>query len=1395
MVWNKSRADTAIISDASITPLVRCNWGHLTSSYDKCTAAAAYIMRVLASTPTNVSHSVMEELTGLQYKSQHIAQIITAETILQHSLNNRSQLEAAVAAYQDSHRLVQYVDFDMSDETPMHVSRTGDLSIYKQSKNTSTALVELTGLSKQLLRSLPNLKSKSTEQPTKILQSNARFSMLVQNNATSEFCIIGGTTIHPLQHLERTTAECLVDARQARSKPGHQTSLFESKVRLSALDQAASNPRYISGLPNPNGTWKDMTFFCEDHGAFNIIGDMGKTFVDADISGITHWGLTFNHPLGRAYCTQIMRDIVNDWLVIMKGPPPLAARNHSKAILRIGLCGQSHQFETTLHMQFWPNGDPFIKRRIEVWLPVGTEANRTYIVEAVARSLNYICFSSNQPLIKRHRWYGIYPGFSAYVLLQELWGIGPELLKRFRKQVQNVSSARPKPSAPSDGTMVATDAAADVSQSSSPWADASERQRADHDDPEIHRCKATAWSDSEPGARCKIFRMAIEPMRQYQATKAHYTSKAQHKRCQIANVLATQGQGANLTEQIPFYAVISGKIEDTALGRLDLLMNCSELWDDLMSDSEKNLENAAQAFMMIARHGSQIKSKMQSRRRKQPMKTLLVDLKPELEGEIVNNSCEHMHTAWSLDHCNAHLGAVSAEERRIGYAKRLHICMEAETTVMELENLHASFRRKLKLGGVQTHKVTFADLAASFTCDRARSREGMHAWRDPTPANQPTAEDAAGANTAAGDVPSVQEYGDDRDYERGGGGGLWRCFVREESLGTSGVPDFRAIADKYRNHTSPADKDRLRPIAAEATKRHAAGENTTGSKTSSFGPTTREIDRALSKRKAEAMFQQMGAEAKNALALSEYDASGRPLQAALDAAHRHAQVHGGTFDSALKEGKFVLMNYSKMRNLRLKELEEVVRKWCAENCSKMLDKLVDQMPAFVNLIGDTVAVPPSVPGFLVFNYRPEIAQLAAASTRIYEQGKHFNLSSVFQERFKQRCSPFLHEDACKAYHIPDKTRDKPCLRHGKVLCKGDGLQLWSQRNALLKNMKETFKPKSALRAKLGSSQIVAKFTGKGEPITNPWAKKEAIAQGRRIDGTFQEVFFHVAHMAFNPYGPSWMEMHRKVDDPAFCKLVPGSVPVTAANFTLIDELDGIELLDRSLQWTVQWCYIATNQKRVTKFVPGNQHLMPLPMCPPSSFWPRPRGRPTGTTAASSVDDNDTDEDEEALALEDEGDPDDPDDLPAEELEDLDYMASDDESEEETHAATAALAKVTFHNGSSVSFYRDGRFEAVCRHCLHLPRGRCRLTRTCYGTGNDTCPAQGRPVGLLASWILSQEDFADREDHCDAFAVYSQSHEQRCFAREQLKMLPDAADLCRHERKRRDGEPEEPEDWA
>lgn len=92
--------------------------------------------------------------------------------------------------------------------------------------------------------------------------------------------------------------------------------------------------------------------------------------------------------------------------------------------------------------------------------------------------------------------------------------------------------------------------------------------------------------------------------------------------------------------------------------------------------------------------------------------------------------------------------------------------------------------------------------------------------------------------------------------------------------------------------------------------------------------------------------------------------------------------------------------------------------------------------------------------------------------------------------------------------------------------------------------------------------------------------------------------------------------------------------------------------------------------------------------------------------------------------------------------------------------------------------------------------RCRLTRTCVASEDN--PAQGRPLGLMAAWLLWEHvefEPADREEHGNIFSVLSLSAQSRRTARDKLKTMEFADSLFKHERERRLGEPEEPDGFA
>ena len=123
--------------------------------------------------------------------------------------------------------------------------------------------------------------------------------------------------------------------------------------------------------------------------------------------------------------------------------------------------------------------------------------------------------------------------------------------------------------------------------------------------------------------------------------------------------------------------------------------------------------------------------------------------------------------------------------------------------------------------------------------------------------------------------------------------------------------------------------------------------------------------------------------------------------------------------------------------------------------------------------------------------------------------------------------------------------------------------------------------------------------------------------------------------------------------------------------------------------------------------------------------------------------------------------------------------------------------VVFPNGSKISHYKDGRFEAVCwPHKDSQPK--CRLTRTSKtGDPNDPENAQGRPLGLLAAWLMECDalEISSRDQHCDPSSLLRLTPDVRNKAREVLMSLPGGAKLASFERPRKLGEPAEPRGWA
>jgi hypothetical protein len=123
-----------------------------------------------------------------------------------------------------------------------------------------------------------------------------------------------------------------------------------------------------------------------------------------------------------------------------------------------------------------------------------------------------------------------------------------------------------------------------------------------------------------------------------------------------------------------------------------------------------------------------------------------------------------------------------------------------------------------------------------------------------------------------------------------------------------------------------------------------------------------------------------------------------------------------------------------------------------------------------------------------------------------------------------------------------------------------------------------------------------------------------------------------------------------------------------------------------------------------------------------------------------------------------------------------------------HAAPApglrvGVESVCYFAFGTISAYRSGDLVATCGYPGHA---RCRITRTVQLQGSRTKSAKGRPLGLMAAWLLD-DAHQSQAAHCQAAKAKAYSFEQRRAARTALRNTPGSEPLFEKERGRHDTE--------
>ena len=1115
-----------------------------------------------------------ESVTGVDVRTFDKSNQVLAGMLLAHDRAERARAEQVVTRTLGV-EIFQYLDLGHQDETPMPIASKDSherLKVLEPSQ--SPALLDAASedaLQRNVFSIEPagvtGIRShRATRQRAKLLQSASEYSMLVRD-AEGRWLDIAGSTLTWIQQLDATTSEVLVAAARQRDAVSADANTFPSKIRAVCNDRAKQNPKCERCFlhERTGDGWKLLPFDCESHIVFGIRGEMLRIVDSSVISGSINFHLSVNENLNRYKLKKILRDIVAEWVVVEYGAPPPNSEKFRRHLLFLTVSNSTRKLEKYVSMGALPNGDWEIEGVIQVFLPMGVDVPKPRVVKLICDALDAVLTGSKLTVIDRNRWDGPEQALDQDGLLFGIHGIGYELWKRYRADVMprrrraNTAPGRggarargrgakaapkPHPAPPPDHDHA--DVPAPPQAQNPDECDKSPFERGSPEDTEWTRTKAGKWITTRPLPEVLITRQCCEPSRQYKVE--HFKileDKARKKQREKEAASAMNREPGNFEFTIgnlpkfPLYMMASGILEAKVFKMIDTLLNNAAMWDDLIFDKYKHMQHRALAFRLLIGEGATTEKELARRHRIQPFKSFRVDFLPQTATEIENDP-KCFFDEWSLDHYekSATEGGLTGDPAK---AKRRQIARHVLPSIYRLESLHASIRRGLKVCGVQTHQADFLNTNAKWVVDRARSRyrlEEPDLWKE-------LGFDDEGDDADSTRSLSSSESGSDDEAHGtggGGGGGPWRCFVRKMTLGQKKETDFKTLSELYKVCT-PQARAQLVVEGAAATAAHRAG---THSSTSSFGPKTRDVQRARNRHERKSLEDQVRADAATAMVPithSHSDMDSLSVDRALEVA-RHASLA-----EALQAGRRVELAERAVAREENERSRERLLAWYRDRGVQLVDHVQQMLPWAASTLTNFTPVPDS--SCQVVKFCPPAHRLTKVFSRVAHEATRTNHIRIVEADFLKKCDPILH-NSC-----PEITDPNPPPRQYRPSCRlcevcicpgGPGEDIWKLRNRYLAAQKQVFRRDGPLLPLLRDRRIVVRLQGFQDPITDPWEMRDASKRGTSHALFEKEFWLAIAHQSLTPYSPTFYTMTLRSTDTPDCEsaLEPGEVLLQVA---------------------------------------------------------------------------------------------------------------------------------------------------------------------------------------------------------------------------------------------------------
>lgn len=702
------------------------------------------VAKFLSATPLAIgSKRLRAESAGVSVDKLNALTLQVGTTVCLLDRWGRATMEKAIAMHLRPEQLLLYVDCVAYDETPMSMAIMEAQPSASAASSGSLAVQVVPAEQPQgmlsLRRGSPLAGLAGKQQGVqKIMQIVQDGGMLL--NINGHFVTLFTNTICSLTAMPSASAAAIKETQVRVSGVSRGATKFAKATRVACTDRYSANLSAEPAVVEERGApWSGLHVHCDIHKTARIYTKAFSAF-ENHIRGMIHTALALGTGTSLARFRKAVKEEIASRFVLKHGSPPVEAVQYKQAIMSVFLSGGKQVAVRRILLAQAPNGD-WRNHEIEYYVPlIQPQPTREQCLEHMVAGL-LAAFTACKPhLYPRHRWTGAEMTVDSLGIFEACHKLLSTSFMRFAAGFEPASRARAVLGA--GGSAAQQGRAANAIDDEQPGvadddplpAPASmqedlggPQQNAGGNGQEkdwaainaTHRRIGAEWLQSGALPSLMMMRISMEPLRrlmvkQFKVAGAEWELRQEGK---LLDALAA-GQSTDFqTRDYRLSLAASGWDEEEFFQKLMQAFEGTALWAIFPRGAHTEAFRAM-GFKVLSKAGAGVKELLDFAHDHYPIKMFILLANPHLAADLLQDP-ECVMDQWSAD------------------LRRRHPTLEGEAFMHELgliaqlsrkdisivEAKHASLRRMLVSGGVQTHELGFTDLAAGWCMQQFRRRQ------------------------------------------------------------------------------------------------------------------------------------------------------------------------------------------------------------------------------------------------------------------------------------------------------------------------------------------------------------------------------------------------------------------------------------------------------------------------------------------------------------------------------------------------------------------------------------------------------------------------------------------------------------------------------------------------